>query len=112
MEDEAYEAPLEYPADWAIPKPYERTITFNDDTVLVGHAGLTPYKTDLWLYPESDQFSLPEIIMIFSNPEKTSRIEYHKSEEDVEVYEGYTHLSTINSLPDGKFSIRLNRPIT
>ena len=99
------------PSDWAMPKPYHMTMTMADGTVLDAHIRKDTISGGIWVYMDETPMSYVEIVMIFSNPEKTSVMENHVSEEETEIYTGYTRLVSINSGIDGKFILKLTRPI-
>ena len=99
------------PSDWAMPKPYHMTMTMADGTVLDGHIRKDTISGGIWVYMDETSMSYIEIVMIFSDPEKTSVMENHVSEEETEIYTGYTRLVSDNSGIDGKFILNLTKSI-
>lgn len=100
------------PSDWAEIKPYKRTIILNDDTVLNGYAAKASIADELWVYPEDSSIGYLGYATIFSDTDKTSRIQCQSSTDELVEYVGYTRLININTRIDGSFAICLAKPIT
>ena len=98
------------PSDWAEIKPYKRTIIFNDDTVLDGYAAKASIANELWVYPEDSSIGYLGYATIFSDTDKTSRIQCMNSADEIVEFVGYTRLININTRIDGSFAICLVRP--
>lgn len=99
------------PSNWADSVLQKSTVTLCDGTVLDGYAQRPTIADEIWIFPQDEKLNLIELVQMFSDSEKTSRIETFTPPDSRAVYEGYTHLMTINSNLDGTFTIRLGRPI-
>lgn len=99
-------------SDWAYPKVYQMTVTFNDDTVIEGYAQKSSISDEVWVLPSDPRLGYMELIQIFTNPEKTSVMVANMSETEHNRYEGYTRLANIMAQTDGKFNICMTKPVT
>lgn len=86
-----------------------QTVVLNDGTSLFGTAGETYEGGDLWIWFDQE-ITMMEAVTLFSDPEKTSKITVNVSKIDQQVYMGYIVLSMVQKRPDGKVSVRMNRP--
>ncbi len=98
------------PSDWAEYKIPDPTITFADETTMIGSVVRSSGIGGLWVFPE-DNLSMTEIMTIFSNPEKTNRIEFTRDGQNYEIYRGYTKICTIRTGSNGLNQVELGRPV-
>ena len=84
---------------------FGRRIVFADETVFEdAEIGYT--EGMIWCYLPSDD--LTAAFLIFSNPEKTSRMEFQYGEM-TDVYEGYTDIVLIQKNNDHQITVALKR---
>lgn len=98
------------PSDWAYPKPIQSTIIFANGALINGVATRTAVPYEILAFPE-EQMTIVELVSIFSNPEYTSHIESDLSSAEHVAFDGYTNISSIDQTADGKYIVRLSKPI-
>jgi hypothetical protein len=102
---------VEIPENWAVIGSYQQRIILNDGSVLDGYAIKSPIADEVWVKPESKSLSYMDLVVVFSNPDKTSVIKSDIASDNHVEYKGYTRLSSITVDTDGKYSICLTKPL-
>lgn len=84
-------------------------VVLADGSSYPGQAALNYENNDLWVWIEPKEgLDMVTLFPIFSNPEKTSRIEsWILDEKEPTVFEGYTKMNVIKADRKGTISIRL-----
>lgn len=114
MDDQTINTQGEIPVvdnDWAYPKVYEQSIVLADDTVLKGNIQRSSISDEIWVFPSDHSLSYMDLILIFTNAEKTSTLTCYESETEQKKYVGYTRVVSINSNISDEMTICLAKPV-
>lgn len=94
---------------------FEQYLLLADETRMDGTAGYVPSSDELWVYPANKQLGFYEAMRIFSDKNKTAKIQYVISispytDPSIQTYEEFTELWLIQKDRDGSVKIGLRKP--
>lgn len=117
-ENEQIEEPNYYDVEkdgipsWALPDVPSNILEFADKSELYGRCSIDLDGDNLWVWLEDqdEPMDFGAVAVIFTNPEKTSKITYHSASMTTPTYEDFTRMVGIEVDKAGRYTVHMKQP--